>query len=75
MADTSRGDYPNRVCCDCDRAGCEFSHWGRLVPDKKRHYFCGYDWEERREYYYKNGVAKPFPDNHICKTETDEKIT
>lgn len=67
MPDTSRGDYPDNLCCDCGQKGCEFRHWGPLVPDGRRHNFCASCYLSRREHFYTNNhVAKPLPDNHVC---------
>lgn len=67
MAITSRADYPNNFCCDCGQKGCVMRHRGPLVPDQKPHSFCVLCWFKRQGYYMINNIAKPLPENHVCK--------
>lgn len=58
MADTVRGDFPDKVC-ECGRKGCAFRHWGPLVPDGCIRYLCFETMKERSDYFNQHGVAMP----------------
>lgn len=49
MPDTCRGDFPDVQCSDCGEMGCNFKHWGPLVPKNSLGNFCGFCWTERYE--------------------------
>ncbi|TSC83275.1 MAG: Uncharacterized protein G01um101419_105 [Parcubacteria group bacterium Gr01-1014_19] len=40
MADTLLGNFTDLVCSDCGVSGCEYKHWGPLVPKGARGSFC-----------------------------------
>ncbi len=58
MADTTRGDYSDKTC-ECGAIGCDFRHWGPLVPDGKPRYLCEVTMKERDQYFRRHGVAMP----------------
>lgn len=67
MADTIRGDFPEQVC-ECGRKGCDFQHWGPLVPEGKPRYLCADTMRERADYFRQHGRA--MPDELVTKVQT-----
>lgn len=59
MADTVRGDFPDLICSDCEEKGCEFQHWGDLVPKGKTGDFCIFYWNERMASYDRGELPQP----------------
>lgn len=59
MADTKRGDFPEKICNDCGKKGCIFIHWGELVPEGKIGNFCWICWLVRNVDFEETKIAKP----------------
>lgn len=59
MVDTLRGDFPEKKCSDCGILGCDFKHWGSMVPKGKEGYFCWFCWNERVDGKTKTKTVKP----------------
>ena len=59
MADTKRGDFPEKICSDCGVKGCYFIHNGELVPAGSIGYFCSECWMARLTDFEETGIAKP----------------
>jgi len=55
MADTIRGDFPDKKCSDCGETGCCFKHWGSLIPDGEIGFFCPFCFSVRSK------SGKPIP--------------
>ena len=51
MADTRSGNFGNENCSDCGSKGCNFQHWGPLVPPGKVLTLCSECWDKRVDYY------------------------
>lgn len=59
MADTILAEFPDSNCADCGEKGCEYRHWGPLVPPGKVLTLCTQCWGKRVDYYQQHGQAKP----------------
>ena len=59
MADTILDDFSESICADCGKKGCDYRHWGPLVPPGSALFLCLDCWNVRGDYYNKHGVAKP----------------
>ena len=59
MPDTVRGNLKDKNCSDCGEKGCEFQHWGPMVPKGEFGSFCGFCWTERSEAYDRGEGPKP----------------
>lgn len=57
--DTIRGNFEGLICSDCGEKGCEFQHWGDLVPKGETGKFCAFCWNERNEAYDQGELPKP----------------
>ena len=69
MPNTILGNFPDIKCSDCGEIGNVIQkHWGPLTEGEIG-YFCNECFIKRRDFFYKNGRAKPLP------TETEKELT
>lgn len=75
IADTIRGSFPEKICSDCGKKGCMFSHWGPLVPKGESGSFCWFCWSLRQTVNRRKplGIKPPGEAKELQKTSL--KIT